>query len=320
MTSSDVVRMHQDLQRRLGQVPPDQQQSPRQSDRPSVEARRRRRWVAAVAAVAAVAVAAAVVGALWVRRPPPPRPAGPTLSEEIVGVWWHSNSSLSVVFHADGTARFFTDPEGVLIPAGTYWSGTPDVISARASYRISGDTLGMSMQDSSAHACDYTFTTNRPRDGQADLTPVSQVGPGCVTDALSSPFTMVRISPASPAGLNLNIPADSVMAPVTGTARLYGVWLLKGTGTVLAVAAPDISAAVPYRIDHDGTIDTSTDNSGLTVPTAGQVVLKSTDPSTCGDTILRNATAGANTFTATVATDPCNQFAGQTSLRWLRIP
>ncbi|HEV7147692.1 MAG TPA: hypothetical protein VGN48_11925, partial [Pedococcus sp.] len=91
-----------------------------------------------MAAVAAVAVAAAVVGVLWVRRPqPPPQPAGPTLSQEIVGVW-HANSSLSMVFHADGTQRFFTVAEGVLFPAGTYQSGPGEVISERARYQVSG--------------------------------------------------------------------------------------------------------------------------------------------------------------------------------------
>ena len=330
MTSSDVDRMHQDLQARLshpqrhGQPArplsrlPEDGPDHRPDHRPGSEARRRRRWVAAVAAVAAVAVAAAVVGVLWVRRPqPPPQPAGPTLSQEIVGVW-HANSSLSMVFHADGTQRFFTVAEGVLFPAGTFPTGPGEVISERARYQVSGDTLVMSMQDPIGHACDYRFTATRPADGRVDLTPVSQTGPGCVTDALSSPFTLVRISPASPAGLNLTVAADIALTPVRGWSDLYGVWLLKGTGILFAVGA-GINPVVPYRIDHNGTIDSIPDDGGdLTVPTPGQVVLKSTDRS-CGDTVLKETTAGDYTFTATVVTDPCHRFAGQTSLHWLFI-
>lgn len=311
MTSRDVERMQKDLQGRLGQG----QLSPRRRGRLS----RRRPWVAAVAALA---VAAAVVGALWVRRPQPPPPqltTGVPLAAEIVGVW-HSNSSLSMVFHADSTARFFTVAEGVLFPPGTYQTGPGEVISEKARFRVSGDTLVMSMQDATARSCEYTFTATRLGDGRVDLTPVSQIGPGCVTDALSSPFTMVRISPASPAGLDLSVAADSELTPVTGTNPLYGVWLLKGTGTLLAVDSTGVSAAVPYRIDHNGTIDTAPDDSGgLTVPAAGQVVLKGIAPTTCGDTTLKSVSAGDYSFTATVVTDPCNRFGGQPSLLWLRI-
>jgi len=76
---------------------------------------------------------------------------------------------------------------------------------------------------------------------------------------------------------------------------------------------------VPNRIDHNGTIDSNPDDSGdLTVPTPGQVVLKSTDRS-CGDTVPKETTAGDYTSTATVVTDPCRRFAGPTSLHWLFI-
>jgi len=76
---------------------------------------------------------------------------------------------------------------------------------------------------------------------------------------------------------------------------------------------------VPNRIDHNGTIDSNPDDSGdLTVPTPGQVVLKSTDRS-CGDTVPKETTAGDYTSTATVVTDPCHRFAGPISLHWLFI-
>jgi hypothetical protein len=322
MTSLDVERMERDLQARLSHPQRSGQPARLPSDRPDhgpgSDARRRRRWVAAVAAAVAAGVAAAVVGALWVRRPqPPPQPAGPTLSQEIIGVW-HDNSSLSMVFHSDGTQRFFSVAEGVLFPAGTYPTGPGQVISERARYQVSGDNLVMSMQDPTGQACDYRFTATRPAEGRVDLTPVSQTGPGCVTDTLSSPMTIVRISPASPAGLNLTVAADTALTPVRAWSDLYGVWLLKDTGILFAVGA-GINPAVPYRIDHNGTIDSIPHDSGdLTVPTPGQVVLKSTDRS-CGDTVLNEATAGDYTFTATVVTDPCHRFAGQTSLHWLFI-
>ena len=58
-------------------------------------------------------------------------------------------SSVSIVFHADGTARFFTVAQGVLFPPGTYQSGPAAVISDVAHYQVSGDTVLMSTQDSS---------------------------------------------------------------------------------------------------------------------------------------------------------------------------
>ena len=170
-----------------------------------------------------------------------------------------------------------------------------------------------------ATACDYRFTATRPADGRVDLAPVSQTGPGCVTDALSSPFTLVRISPASPAGLNLTVAADIALTPVRGWNDLYGVWLLKGTGILFAVGAGiNPAVALPDRPQRAPSTSISDDSGDLTVPMAGQVVLKSTDRS-CGDTVLKEATAGDYTFTATVVTDPCHRFAGQTSLHWLRI-
>ena len=173
---------------------------------------------------------------------------------------------------------------------------------------------------SSARSCENTFTAHSQGEGRVELTPVSQIGPGCVTDALSSPFTIVRISPASQAGLALDVAADNTVAVVSNTNSLHGVWLLKGAGVVLAVDGTGARAAVAYRIDHKGTIDSSADDRGdLTVPAPGQVVLKSLDPGTCADTTMQNTSAGDYSFTATVLTDPCNRFAGQTSLHWLRI-
>jgi hypothetical protein len=310
MTSSDVERMHKDLQGPLGQRQP----SRRLGDGPN----RRRRWVAVVAAVA---VAAAVVGVLWGRRAqPPPRPAtGASLADEILGVW-RGSAGLSLVFHADGTTLFFNLSEGVLHPSNPLQPGPSQLIAQTARYRVSGDNLVLSMQDPSARSCEYTFTASRPVKGQVELSPVSQIGPGCVTDVLSSPFGMVRISPASPAGLDLKVAADSSPTPVFDTNPLYGVWLLKGTGTVLAVDSTGARVAVAYRVDHNGTIDGEADDGGdLTVPAAGQVVMKSLTHSSCGDTTLTSVSAGDYSFTATVVTDPCNRFAGQTSLQWLRI-
>jgi len=320
MTSSDVERMHQNLQARL-----DHEEAGRQTDRqpkhgpdptPDATARRRRRWVAAVAAVA---VAAAVVGAIWVRRPqPPPRPAGPTLSQEIVGVW-RGNAAISMIFRADGTERLFTLAEGVLVTWGSFG---PDgrLLADTARYRVNGDTLAMSMLEGTPQSCEYTFTAASQQEGQLDLTPVSQVGPGCSPgQALAQPFTIVRISPASPAGVALAPQPDNNVTPVTSTNDLYGVWLLQGAGVVLVVGSAS-GTAIEYRIDQKGTIDTAADNSGsITIPKIGQVQLTSLEPRGCADTTLTNAAAGDFSFTATVITDPCNRFAGETTLHWLRI-
>jgi hypothetical protein len=306
LTTHDVERMHHDLEGRLGEGRPGR----RPTDRPSW----RLRWVAALA------VAAAVAGVLWVRRPEPspPPPIGVTLSQEIVGVW-RGNAGFALVFRADGSARFFSSPVGVLRPSTiSVWAGR---ISETAHYRVSGDTLAMSMQDAISRSCDYTFAGRRQGEGRVELTPVSQIGPGCVAGgALSGPFTMVRISPASPAGLAITIAADDPRYVVSTTNPLTGVWLLTGTGVVLVVDTTGAGAAVEYRIDHKGTVDGAADDHGdLTVPGPGQVRLKSRDPGTCADAVLKAVSAGDYSFYATVVTDPCNRFAGQTSLYWLLI-
>ena len=316
MTSSDVDRMHQNLQARLDHDQADRKPKHQLQLGPDAGARRRRRWVAGIAAVA---VAAAVVGAIWVRRPqPPPRPAGPALSEEIIGVW-RGNAGISMTFRADGTERFFTIPEGLLFTWGAF-GPNERLLTDTGRYRVNEDTLAMSMLEGTPQACEYTFTAATQQEGEVDLTPVSQVGPGCSPgQALAQPFRIVRISPASPAGLALTAQPDANVTPVTSTNDLHGVWLLQGTGVVLVVNS-SYGNAVDYRIDQKGTIDTAADNAGsITIPKIGQIQLKSLDPPTCADTTLTDAAAGDFSFTATVLTDPCNRFAGQKTLHWLRI-
>ena len=314
MTSSDVERMHRELQVRLGEGRP----SRRPGGRPGGPPSRRRQWVAAVAALA---VAAGVAGALWVRRPDPPPPpaAEPTLAEQLVGVWHGvGDPRLVTVFHADGTELSFTDPEGLLQPATDKLP--PEFIGSATRYRVQGNTLVLTTADATGQPCDFTFTGRGQGDGQVELTPGGQVGPGCVAGATLSPSTIVRISPASPAGLAYSVAADSTLTPVSTTNPLHGTWLLKGTGVILAVGATGSAAGVDYRIDHKGTIDVAADNSGtLTVPRGGQVVLKSHNPGSCADTLLTSTDAGDYSFDATVVADPCNLFAGQASLHWLRI-
>jgi hypothetical protein len=111
------------------------------------------------------------------------------------------------------------------------------------------------------------------------------------------------------------------MSVVSTTNLLHGIWLLKGTGVILAVGGTRSSPGVDYRIDDKGTIDVSAADDGtITVPTAGQIVVKSNHPTRCPDVTLQNASASDyTTFSATVTADPCNRFAGQTTLQWIRI-
>lgn len=282
MTSSDVERMHQDLQARLVEGQP----SRRPTDRPS----RQRQWVAAVMTLA---VAAAVVGALWVRRPdPPPAPVGMSLAEQLGGVWLGvGDPRLVTVFHADGTVLSFSDAEGLLHP-GLY-TLPPGFIGSATRYRVNGNTLVLTTPDGNGRSCDFTFTGRSQGDGQVELTREGQVAPSCDAGAASSPSTIVRISPASPAGLAHTVAADSTMSEVSTTNPLHGTWLLKGTGLILVVGVTGSAPAVDYRIDRTGTIDSAADDDGtLKVLKVGQVVLQSLNPGRCADTLALTPDGG----------------------------
>jgi hypothetical protein len=267
-----------------------------------------------VAAVAMLALAAAVVGALWVRRvdPPPAVPAvGGSLAQEIVGVWQGNGSPFTAtVFHADGTQVLFKSPEGVLNPGDT----------ETAHYRVSGDTLEITIPDPRARSCLFTYSGQRLGEGRVEVTAVGQTGLGCLPEPLAAPFTIVRISPVSPAGLAYSRPTDNTLTTVASLNSVRGTWLLKGTGVVLAIGQISITTGIGYRIDHEGTIDYGADDQGTpTVSGPGRIGLASDNPGGCKDTTLDNVAAGDYSFTATVTADPCNLFAGQTLLTWIRI-
>ena len=178
---------------------------------------------------------------------------GGSLAGEIVGVWQGNGSPFTAaVFHADGTQVLFKSPEDVLNPGDT----------ETAHYRVSGDTLEITIPDPRARSCLFTYSGQRLGEGRVEVTAVGQTGLGCLPEPLAAPFTIVRISPVSPAGLAYSRPTDNTLTTVASLNSVRGTWLLKGTGVVLAIGQISITTGIGYQIDHEGTIDYGADDQG----------------------------------------------------------
>ena len=109
--------------------------------------------------------------------------------------------------------------------------------------------------------------------------------------------------------------------PVTDAVQLNGVWLLQGSGLLLASNEVRGGVGAHYRLDDDGDIDIAPDATGsLTVSPEGRITLTSDG---CADTTLSNVmSTGINTrstMTMTVTSDPCNRFGTSGVLTWIKV-
>ena len=64
---------------------------------------------------------------------------------------------------------------------------------------------------------------------------------------------LTRLSPASPAGESLDMPPMSDAAALRDVADVGGVWLMQGSGMLLAIEA-DNPARATYRLDDKGAL------------------------------------------------------------------
>ncbi len=122
------------------------------------------------------------------------------------------------------------------------------------------------------------------------------------------PFTVVRLSPASPAGLAYAVAAGDAPSPLVTTDPLDGTWLLPGTGTALAIGRTRPPNVVPLRLDVQGAIDRSADATRLaTAPKPGQVVLTGTDQGPLCRNRAAATAVGNYSITTRVDTDSCGR-------------
>jgi hypothetical protein len=292
MGSTDIDRMQRDLRRRL--------------DQPH---RPRGRLVLAAAAVL-VLIAAIVGGAWWLRRPAAVVPATPAPVESLTGVWKWSDPETKNVFvvRADHTVRAYPNAQTLV----RHLTGDP-FTAVRDGQHVVVDGA-----DAQGRPCRSTRTIVSESDGLLAESPEILTGPGCSS---ASPYaaTITRLSPASAATRDLPTATDGPPMPVSDAVQLDGVWLLQGTGVVLA--ADETVGPAAYLLDQNGTIDTSPQAQGaVAVGAEGQIILRN---SGCGDSTLGRAEirgqAADLTLTATVVSDPCRWFGGHTTLVWIRV-
>ncbi len=295
MSTSDVDRMQRELRDRLGNG----NRAPR------------RRIILAVAAVLLLIVATAA-GTLWLRRPAPPMPADPqglgplpaiTLDTDATG------TSLTAL-RTDHTLTTFYTARDIVHPLPVGWT---------VRWRVEGPTAITDGVNAQGLTCHGSGPWRAQSDGVVVFDTAVLDGPGC-TAATAPPATSTWLSPASDAGRTLKDNGSDLALPVIDPVQLNGVWLLQGTGLLLATDEVTNNGA-DYVLDDDGDLDQPTDAKGsLTVSPDGTVTL--TSPS-CADTKLSHAvlhgTSARNSLTLTVTADPCNRFGGTTVLTWVRV-
>jgi hypothetical protein len=296
MTSSDVDRMQAELHDRIGNG----NRAPR------------RRLILAAAAVLLLIVAVAA-GTVWLRDPAPTVPADP----QGLGVLPAINLTVDatgfsnlVAVRPDHTLTSFDNARALVHPV----PGIPPV-----GWRVDGNMMVNDGVDPQGRACRVTGPWRAESDGVVVFDTAVLDGPGCTGTSLP-PATSTRLSPASDAGRNLPETGSDPAVPVSDPVQLNGVWLLRGTGLLLASDEVTDNGA-DYLLDDDGDIDRAADTQGrLAVGTDGLVTL--TSPS-CGDTklghVVLHGTSVGSSLTMTVEDDPCHRFGGNTVLTWIRV-
>jgi len=220
--------------------------------------RRRGQRLAAVAAAVLVILGGAT--AYWAatdrgtdRRPAPVPAVPPSVisPQDMVGLW----TGMGLwTFYADGSGGY---------------SNNADTLETPFHYSLIGNKLGV--RDGTG--CDFSFRLTRYEEGRLS---------GDVLDFCGNtapPVSLVRLSPASPAGTEIPMFSMSGATPVRRVAQVGGVWIMPGTGLLLAV---DGSRAT-YALDDRGDLARSPRDSGTVAVTPdGTVTLTSSSSPTTG--------------------------------------
>ena len=235
--------------------------------------------------VARLAVAAGVAGILGVGgflayqragdedgqdrlQPATPTPTPTTqlvAQQDLLGIWavdadWMNGGFPWLwTFNADGTGTGSPHANSV----GDTWV-----------YSLSGNTI--EAQDHPGQ-CRYTWNVGHYDDGALDLDVVTHcgnTGPG---------IGLTRLSPASPAGQSLDMPDMTDATPLRDVADVGGIWLMQGSGMLLAIQADD-PAHVTYRLDDQGALARDpVDQGTVALGNRGVLTLSSTSPGAAGD-------------------------------------
>jgi hypothetical protein len=295
MTKSDVDRMQSDLHDRLG-----------------AGRRLGRRWVL-IAAAAVLVLVVAAAAAIWLRRPVTEVPASPPQGfGPLPAITFDQDSTGSnlVAVRPDGTMSRLVSERDIVHPAPTGWT---------LRWRTEGPTLVRDGIGPQGQSCRGTVPWSSESDGLIRYETTLLEGPGCQS-ASEPPAFSTRLSPSSEAGQKL-APKSDTGQPVSDLTQLNGVWLLRGSGLLLASDLTAGADAADYFLDDDGDIDVAPDAKGsLAVAADGRITLTSAG---CAEAVLENAKAtGIDTLSALtvrVTSDPCNRFRGETVLTWIKV-
>lgn len=295
MTSSDVDRVQAELHHRIGKG----NRAPR------------RRLILAAAAVLLLIVAVAA-GTLWLRRPAPTVPAAPQGLGPLPAITLNVDPGgpILTAVRPDHTMTNYPTARALVHPVPGGWT---------LRWRVDGNMMINDAVDPQGRACRTTGPWRAESDGAIVFDTAVLEGPGCTGTSLP-PATSTRLSPASETGRNLTETGSDPALPVSDPVQLNGIWLLRGTGLLLATDEVTNNGA-DYLLDDDGDIDRAPDAQGkLAVGPDGLVTL--TSPS-CGDTklgrVVLNGTSVGSSLTTTVEDDPCHRFGGSTVLTWIRV-
>lgn len=243
------------------------------------------------------------------------QPATPTTSttqlvsqQELLGIWaveadWLNGGFPWLwTFNADGSGS--TSPHADTTQDAWAYSLVGNAINAQ-------DRLG---------GCRYSWTVREFGAGALDLGVVDHcgnTGPG---------IGLTRLSPASPAGMSLDMPPMNDATPLRDVAEVGGVWLMQGSGMLLAIDAGNPARAT-YRLDDKGTlasdpVDTGTvaldGRGGLSLSSDSQQAAdRCTDPNGPGIT-MKNVVVTDRGFQARQGANPACIDVDLTP-KWIRV-
>ena len=198
-------------------------------------------------------------------------------------------------------------------------SGSPHADTAQNAwaYSLSGNSIGA--QDRTG-GCQYSWTVRQFDAGALDLDVVDHcgnTGPG---------IGLTRLSPASPAGQSLDMPPMTDATPLRDVADVGGVWLMQGSGMLLAIEAGDPARAT-YRLDDKGALARDPIDQGtVTLDRRGALTLSSdsrktadgcTDPNGPGVT-MKDVVVTERGMEAKKGAEPTCIDANLTT-KWIRV-
>lgn len=273
---------------------------------------RRRRSAArvAVAAAAVLVLVAGGLGGLWWLRRPGPLPADTDVLGTLPALILQQDQDgrVLIVVHADGTLFDFSFPRRLV-------QMTPE--TPRRWYQVGADFVTVETLPDGL-TCRATARRHDATGGRAVLDPAVLVGAGC-SRSTAPPITLTRLSPVSTAADRLTPTDEGTPEPVRDPVQTTGVWLLEGTGLLLAVSL-QVGPGDDYVLGEGAGIDRTPAARGtLAAGPDGRLTLAD---ATCADTVVDSVTLHRSVpdrLTARVAADPCNRFAGRSSLTWIRL-